>query len=261
MLRKSTIYLGFVIILILFSSCTKLFFPNLMFQTEEDQISIDSIENAPSTADYILRKGDKISFQVFSNEGFRLVDQGVNQIGLEKNSTVNNIEYIVDKNGKVRLPIINEVKLEGLSVKQAERFLERAFEEIIQDPFVRVTVLSWRVFVFKGLGGLGQVVPIEFQNTTLVEILARAGGIPQDAKAYKIKVIRGVDKGEPQVFMVDYSTISHVKNTNLQILSNDIIYIEPVQRISNGLVTELSPYLSLLSVILLISNLLGNNAG
>jgi hypothetical protein len=55
-----------------------------MFQTGEDQISIDSIENAPSTADYILRKGDKISFQVFSNEGFRLVDQGVNQIGLEK---------------------------------------------------------------------------------------------------------------------------------------------------------------------------------
>ena len=104
-------------------------------------------------------------------------------------------------------------------------------------------------------------MPIEFQNTTLVEILAIAGGIPQDAKAYKIKVIRGVDKGKPQVFMVDYSTISHVKNTNLQILSNDIIYIEPVQRISNGLVAELSPYLSLLSVILLISNLLGNNAG
>jgi polysaccharide export outer membrane protein len=232
-----------------------------MFQTEEDQISIDSIENALSTADYILRKGDKISFQVFSNEGFRLVDQGVNQIGLEKNSTVNNIEYIVDKNGKVRLPIINEVKLEGLSVKQAERFLEEAFEEIIQDPFVNVTVLSWRVFVFKGLGGAGQVVPIEFQNTTLVEILARAGGIPQDAKAYKIKVIRGVDEGEPQVFMVNYSTINHVNKTNLQILSNDIIYIEPVQRISNGLVTELSPYLSLLSVILLISNLLGNNAG
>ena len=161
-------------------------------------------------------------------------------------------------NGDAR---IHEVKLEGLSVKQAERFLEEAFEEIIQDPFVNLTVLSWRVFVFKGLGGAGQVVPIEFQNTTLVEILAIAGGIPQDAKAYKIKVIRGVDKGKPQVFMVDYSTISHVKNTNLQILSNDIIYIEPVQRISNGLVAELSPYLSLLSVILLISNLLGNNAG
>ncbi len=85
MLRKSTIYLGFFIILILFSSCTKLFFPNLMFQTQEDQISIDSLENAPSTADYILRKGDKISFQVYSNKGFRLVDQGVNQIGIEKN--------------------------------------------------------------------------------------------------------------------------------------------------------------------------------
>jgi polysaccharide export outer membrane protein len=58
-----------------------------------------------------------------------------------------------------------------------------------------------------------------------VEVLAMAKGLPNDAKAQNIRILRG-----EQVFIVDLSTIEGYKEGNMLIQPGDIVYVEPVRR-------------------------------
>lgn len=260
MLKKTLLKAVVIFTLLLgFSSCKRMFFPNIMFETDPSELSVDSLINGSSDQDYLLHVGDKISFKVFSNKGFKLLDQGVEEAGYKSKQNIEQIEYVLDSDGKVRLPILGKVKLSQKTVFEAERFLEEKFSEIIQEPYVSLKVLSWRVYVFKGLGGNAAVVDIEHQNTSLVEILAKAGGVPLDAKAYRIKVIRFTkESSKPQVYLVDFSSIEAMSQTDMQILSNDVIYIEPVTKTTVGLVAELAPYLNLVTALILVMGLFNN---
>lgn len=250
--------LAIVVLTMLFglNSCQKRFFPNVMFKEEASHIVTDSSLIHSPNKEYLIQRGDKISFKIYSNDGFVLVDQGLKDIGVNTRAAGENVSYTVNEKGYVRLPIIDSVRVSGKTVPDVERLLEKKYSKIVQNPFVTVKVESWRVFVFKGLNGTGQVIPIEHQNTSLLEIIAISGGIPTDAKAYRIKVIRGEVDDDPQVFLIDASSLTGLKESNIQILSNDIIYIEPMTKLSTGLVSEISPYVNLITLFLLVGNLI-----
>ena len=85
----------------------------------------------------------------------------------------------------------------------------------------------------------------------MIEALADAGGITPTGKAYKIKLIRG-DTRNPQVMLIDLSTVEGLKQSNLLLQANDIIYVEPVPRISQGILAELTPIIGLISGLAVI---------
>ena len=93
------------------------------------------------------------------------------------------------------------------------------------------------------------MVPLENENTSLIEVLALAGGVG-GSKAFRIKLIRG-DLRNPQVFLIDLSTIEGLKKTNLQIVSNDIIYVEPALTLTD-VNTQIGPIISLVTTAILI---------
>lgn len=74
-------------------------------------------------------------------------------------------------------------------------------------------------------------------ETNVLQALATAGGITNDGKAYKIKLLRGELKN-PQVFLFDLSTIEGIKERKMTLQSNDIIYVEPVPRVGKSLVAR-----------------------
>ena len=73
--------------------------------------------------------------------------------------------------------------------------------------FLKIT--NWRVYVFSGVGN-AQTVPIDNINTSLVEILARFGGIPANSKSFRVKIIRG-DLKKPVVRVIDLYKINKLK--------------------------------------------------
>ena len=111
-----------------------------------------------------------------------------------------------------------------------------------------VKVLNRRVLVFPGEGGAGKVVTLTNDNTTLIEALALAGGISQYGIAKRIKLIRG-DSRNPQVSIIDLSTIDGMKASNLLLQANDIIYVEPRKRVSQGVLAEIAPIVGIFSGI------------
>lgn len=243
-MRKLLLFIPIIILAL--SSC-KIMRPNLMLQTKKDY-QYDKISDSLSKLDYRITPNDMLQYRVFTNDGFKLIDLA-NQVNVMYR---NDLDVLVESDGAVKLPIIGYVKLEGLTIREAEKLLEEKYSEIYVKPFVNIRVTNKRVIVFPGNNGVAKVLPLSNNNTTVLEALALSGGITEDGKAYKVKLIRNYRTTKPQVFLMDLSKIQGLSAGNTIVLANDIIYVEPRYRLARTLVTELTPVVTLISTTLLI---------
>ncbi|MBK5279249.1 MAG: polysaccharide biosynthesis/export family protein [Bacteroidia bacterium] len=175
---------------------------------------------------YIVQHNDYLKLEVYSNKGEKLIDPNPELSNLSANQNVNNKEepnYLVDINGLVKFPMIGELQLEGLTLRQAEEIIQKEYQKYFKEPFALLTYTNKRVIVLGAPGG--QVIPLNNQNISLVEVLGMAKGVDNFAKAQNIRVLR-----KDKVFLIDLSTIDGYKDGNMLIESGDIVYIEPVRR-------------------------------
>ena len=238
--------LFFLAILLAFSSCRLV--PNRMFKTPSDYAyAKDTLHKAPGP--YIIQAADKIEMHIFSNDGFRLVD--ITQSNISTSANDENIIYIIEENGEVKLPVIGRIKLQGLNIKESEMLLQEKYSKYYKDPFIIIRVVSRRALVFLSDGGRGVMVALENDHTSLFEALALAGGLTDYSKSYQIKIVRG-DMKNPQIYLADISTIEGLKNSELEVYPNDIIYIDSGSNFRKRLTTEFLPYLSVFTSVLVL---------
>ena len=198
------------------------------------------------TGEYNLETNDIIQFRLFSNDGFKLVDV-VSQESNNNRIFMNNMpSYKIDFDGTSKLPVLGRIKLSGMTLREAELFLEEQYAAFYNNPYILLTVNNRRVIIFPGNSGNATVLNLQNDNTTLIEALARVGGLKNDAKANKIKVIRG-PRENPEVFLIDLSTIEGIKDGSMVLQSNDIIYVEPRVRPVVEVTKEITPLIGLIS--------------
>lgn len=229
-------------LLISMPSC-RVLYPDLMFQQKQYQY----FELAQKQIDqYVIEPGDEISLRIYSRDGFKLIDMVGGQIN---NFNVQNAggTYYVDNEGFVRLPVMGELFVKGYTEKELNRILADKFSGLFVDPFVIAKVENRRALVFKG--STGGVISLNTGPTNLLEVIAKSGGMSGNSKAYKVKVIRG-DLKNPQVILIDLSTMEGIRKADLIVQSNDIIYIEEKRAsVAAQVLTEISPYLGVISTI------------
>jgi polysaccharide export outer membrane protein len=235
--------------------------PSVMFKTGEGQdIRFDQ---STVISEYRIAPNDHLGVSIFANEGFKLIDITATPGSITATPaggmTQGGVRYVVDNDGYVKFPIIGRTKVKDLTIRQAEELLEREYAAYYQKPFVIVEVLNRRVMVFPGSGGAGTVVTLTNDNTTLIEALALAGGITETGKAYKVKLIRG-DTRNPQIKLIDLSTVEGLRQGNVMLQANDIIYVEPVPRISQQILAQITPIVGILTSMLLIYDIIVNRS-
>lgn len=222
---------------------------NVMFKTPKDTaIEKDSVLFSAPT-EYVLSEDDKLTFSLSTNNGEMILQSlaAGNQVG--NNLSAFGYEYRIRPNGMIEVPIIGELKVTGLTVQQCEDTLESRYAAYYQKPFVQVKIISQKVIVFPGNGSDARVIPLSNVRTTLMDVLAQAGGIPERGKASKIKIIRKYGN-ERKVFEIDLSTIEGLKYADLVVQANDYIYVEPQPYLLRELLQDTTPIISLLSTVL-----------
>ena len=161
-------------------------------------------------------------------------------------------KYNMAFDGTAKLPILGRVRLAGMTVRQAELFLQEKYAFSFNDPFVQMTVLNRRVFVFPGEYGKAGVIGLSNDNTTLMEALALAGGISENGKAQRVKLLRKTnDPNNPLVYEFDLSTIEGLRFANMIVQTEDIVYVEPRRRVGSNILKEVLPWVTLLTTVLL----------
>ena len=246
MINKRTLFiLSFVATVLSSCSINK----NIMFQTDtEYEFKKPDLDS--TNKEYKLAPFDYITISLFTGDGAMILEYTTSGIERQPNYGGFDLFYILDKDGEVDLPVLGKTKLAGLSIPDAQKFLESKFINY-NDPFCLVRVLNRRVMVFTGEGRVGTVVPLANQNISVLEAIALAGGIRERGNASKVKLIRGKN-GANEVYRLNLSTIEGVESAKMIVQAGDIIYVEPVPQITNEFVKDIAPLVSLVSSTLIL---------
>ena len=124
----------------------------------------------------------------------------------------------VRTDGKISLPLIQEVKAGGLTPLQLKEVLTRKFKEFIENPIVSVTVTevnSYKVYVIGQVKNPG--VHRLRSETTVTQIIVVAGGFTDWANPKKILVIRK-ENGKEKRITVNYKRIMAGKDLDSNII-------------------------------------------
>lgn len=233
------------------SSC-KILNSSMMLRTPRNY-QYSEVKNDTIKELYKLSVNDKISFRLYANDGFKLLDlssAGVNEGGqTNMRQGANSATYDVEYDGMVKLPILGRQKVAGMTLREFEFYLQDKYSEYYNKPYAMVEITNRRVTIFPGGESSAKVLGLVNENTTLFEALAFAGGISSTGKAYRVKLIRG-DISNPKVYLFDLSTLESAKNSGIILQANDIIYVEPRYFYAKNISQEITPYLGLISTLL-----------
>ena len=240
-----------ILFVFLFFSC-RTYHPNILFRTDSSTFRTNlATGKLLAENNYKIEVNDKLKLRVYTNEGERIIDPDYElmQQNFNQNAYREDREYLVEADGRVKLPMVGMVHLEGYTLKEAESVLQKLYSKFYKEPFVALEFTNKRVIVLGATGG--QVIPLNNENMNLLEVLALAGGLNDKAKGYNIRLIRG-DLNNPEVQLIDLSTIEGMKKADLRVLPGDIIYVEPVRKVVSESLTDITPFIS---VILSIATL------
>ena len=267
--KTNSLRLVLFLFVIFFSSC-RAYKQDVMFRSA-GSVNLDKLKQSLRNVErnYIIQPNDYLNVRVYTNKGERIFDPngelpfGQAGGGVRATTTTGQVSqmspntFLVQYDGTIKLPMVDYVKLSGLTLLQADSLLQTLYTRYYVEPFVSIRVSNNRVFVLGATGG--KVINLDNDNVSLLEIIATAGGIPQSGKAHNIKVIRDYMNHDPIVQVVDLSTIEGMKQASLNVEPNDVIYVEANQRVFFEALRDVTPvlsaFISLVSTYLLITNL------
>lgn len=115
----------------------------------------------------------------------------------------------LDVGGILRLPMVGEVKLGGLAVREAEEALEKLYRdrELLKSPLVSLSVSNYAVREVSVLGAVRSPgnfqLPKETTSLDIADLITRLGGFTPTAKSDSVSVIRRKPDGKEEVTTVD----------------------------------------------------------
>lgn len=115
----------------------------------------------------------------------------------------------LDTTGILRLPMIGEVTLGGLTVREAEANLESLYKEreLLKSPLVTISVSNYALREVSVLGAVRSPGNFQFPKETtsldIADLITRLGGFTPTAKGDSVSVIRRKPDGTEEVTTVD----------------------------------------------------------
>ncbi|MBR5253860.1 MAG: polysaccharide biosynthesis/export family protein [Bacteroidales bacterium] len=215
------------IVVITLTSCTSQ--KNLIyFQTENqgDYKYTYEGENVNFSPNYYLAKEDMLYIDVMAidDETARMFASKDSRYSTTENSIYLN-GYVIDKNGEINLPVVGKVKIEGLTVEQAQNAIQEKVDQYIQGAVVSCKMLNYKVSI---LGEVNRPGTYTFYQpcVSLFQLIAAAGDLTYYGNREKVKIIRKT-KTEDIVYTVDLRNVEILQNKHLYLQPGDVVYVEP----------------------------------
>lgn len=108
----------------------------------------------------------------------------------------------IDASGQVRIPLLDDVPLVGLTVREAEKKLEQLYieREFLKKPMVTIRIAGYaqrEVTVFGAVRTPG-ILPFqpEVASMTIVEVVSKLGGFTGIARSDRVRVTRHTPEGD-----------------------------------------------------------------
>lgn len=169
-----------------------------------------ALEAAPQATDYMLQVGDVLDIKLMQNPEL-------------------NDEATVRPDGKISTTLASDIMAAGRTPKDVQADLEEAYKEQLVKPRVGVIVRSFaptRVYVTGEVTNPGEFVTVG-PNLTLLQSIARAGGLKNTAGAEKIIIIRRAANDAPKALQANYSAAASGIDpaSDVRLAAYDVVYV------------------------------------
>jgi len=127
-------------------------------------------------------------------------------------------DAVVRPDGKITLPLLNDLQAAGLSPDQLRVAIEKAASKYMAEPNATVIVKainSRKVHILGNVGKAGTYPLIG--DITVLQLIATAGGLQEYADEKHITVMRKED-GKDRVFKFNYKDVIHQKKLQQNIV-------------------------------------------
>lgn len=207
-------------------------------------ISTDSIER--------IKPGDQLYVTVKSGND---EPNSFNQTGGSTLQYPELLTYLVDNDGEIRIPYLNTLKVENLTMKELVEVLEKELTQYIYLPTISVRIINSRITILGEVNTPG--IYIYNSNTlNIFQAIAHAGDIAAYGNRKKVTIIRqeGETVMKKQINLLNDEVIA---SEWYHIQPDDIIYVEPLGRKIWGTQTfSIFSWLSLVSTLVVTYTLL-----
>jgi polysaccharide biosynthesis/export protein len=136
-------------------------------------------------------------------------------------------EVVVRPDGKITLPLLNEVMAAGLTPEQLRLKVTDEAKRYVEEPNATVVVRqinSRKVFI-TGQVGKGGPYPLG-SSMTVLQLISMAGGLNEYAKSSKISIMR-TENGKQVRFPFNYKDVIEGKNLkqNIELKPGDTVIV------------------------------------
>ena len=134
---------------------------------------------------------------------------------------------VVGTDGKIGIPLLSDVQASGLTTRQLREHLQQQFAEYVHGPQVSVTVMDSRSQVVHIIGGVARPGSYRLGGAlTVMELVARAGGLVDFANKEEITIVRS-EGGKTHREIFNYKRFVEGKNLQQNILlrNGDVVVV------------------------------------
>jgi polysaccharide export outer membrane protein len=156
---------------------------------------------------------------------------------------------LVDGDGYVSLPVVDEVHIAGLTQKEARKKIEDAFSNYLKYSKVKLEVLNKRAYIVGEVKNPGEY-KLQNEKTSLLKIIAKAGDMKDSANKKNILILRN-QGNDTEVTRVDLTGKNSLYVASMMILPNDVVYVPPKGiKAYNSDIRDIEPTFRLISNML-----------
>lgn len=145
------------------------------------------------------------------------------------NPTINGVYeregYRVSNGGIIKFPVLGQVKLEGLTIGQAQALMETELSKYVKNAIVNIKFMNFRVTVI-GEVNHPSTFTVTNEKINLLEALGLAGDMTPYGKRENVLLIREVD-GTRMMERVNLNSKEVLNSPYFYLKQNDVIYVEP----------------------------------
>ncbi len=205
--------------------------------------------NEAAIGEYNLKPGDELYIQINSLDDVTANVFGNTQqtlfMGTIQPYGASLISYTVDEEGKLILPVIGKINVEGMTVEQIRELITKSLENVLNQPVVSVKLVNRFVSVLGEVRNPGHFAYSQ-EKLTVFDAIGLAGDITDFGNRKEVVLTRNED-GKNIKINIDLTKSEVLASNYYFIRPNDIVYVKPLHRKFWGL--NQFPYSVILSTI------------
>lgn len=228
-----TSVLGLVLIAALLGGCVgnrKI----VLLQDQDARVPWESLVDKtwpPKPPEFSIKAGDILMVTVDHSQ---LVQDIVPQTTLQDMDLYRSVQHpylighTVDPQGNITLPELGTVKVEGISLPEAEKLIQAKADNFYSDASVKVVLLNFTISVIGEVNHPGRY-PVYNNQVNVLEGLAMANDLTVLADRSRIRIMRQRE-GTNHLYNLDLNDQNILADPHFYLEPNDVVIVDPLKR-------------------------------